>query len=172
MVLETPRLRLREMCQTDFPALCAILQDPLVMYAYEHAFSDTEVQSWLENQLARYAAYGMGLWAVERRTDGMVIGQCGLTMQPLHTAEVVEVGYLFRRDVWHQGYAIEAARACRDYAFQTLDVTRVYSMIREGNTPSERVAQRNGMKLVDQVIKHYYGMDMPHLVYAVDRPEL
>ena len=64
-ILETERLRLRRMTQDDFPALCRILQDPDVMYAYEHAFSDEEVQEWLDRQLSRYAQYGFGLWAVE-----------------------------------------------------------------------------------------------------------
>ena len=47
MILETKRLFLREMTQLDYPALCKILQDRQVMYAYEHAFSDEEAQSWL-----------------------------------------------------------------------------------------------------------------------------
>ena len=54
MILETVRLSLREMTQEDYPALCRILQDPQVMYAYEHAFSDQEVQDWLDRQLERY----------------------------------------------------------------------------------------------------------------------
>lgn len=48
MVLETQRLTLREMTQADFPALCKILQDDEVMYAYEGAFSIDEVQIWFE----------------------------------------------------------------------------------------------------------------------------
>ena len=47
MILETERLYLREMKQSDYPALCKILQDKDVMYAYEHAFDDIEVQAWL-----------------------------------------------------------------------------------------------------------------------------
>lgn len=46
--LETGRLLLREMTQADYPALAAILRDPQVMYAYEHAFSPGETQAWLD----------------------------------------------------------------------------------------------------------------------------
>ena len=64
-ILETERLRLRRMTQDDFPALCRILQDADVMYAYGHAFSSAEVQEWLDRQLGRqlgrYAQYGFGL---------------------------------------------------------------------------------------------------------------
>ena len=53
-ILETERLRLRKLTQADFENLCGILQDAQAMYAYEHAFSDQEVQAWLDNQLRRY----------------------------------------------------------------------------------------------------------------------
>ena len=63
MILETERLYLREMDQTDFEALCKILQDEDTMYAYEGAFSDDEVHEWLDRQIARYQKWGFGLWA-------------------------------------------------------------------------------------------------------------
>lgn len=72
-VLTTERLVLREMCREDQAALNKMLQDPEVMYAYAHAFSDEEAEEWLERQLARYRQYGFGLWAViierDRRID-------------------------------------------------------------------------------------------------------
>ena len=166
MVLETERLVLREMGQADLPALCEILQDPLVMYAYEHAFSDDEAQVWLDRQRERYAAYGFGLWAVVEKASGQLIGQCGVTMQDW---EVPEVGYLFRRSKWHQGFAAEAAAACRDYAFHTLGFPEVFSIIRENNFPSQHVALRCGMSVRGAFVKQYYGMDMPHLVFGIRR---
>ena len=81
-ILETKRLYLRKLNQEDFSFFCKILQDEEVMYAYEHAFSDEEVQEWLNRQLARYAQYGFGLWAVILKENEELIGQCGLTMQP------------------------------------------------------------------------------------------
>lgn len=54
MIFETERLYLREMNQADYPSLCKILQDEVAMYAYEGAFSDREVQEWLDRQLSRY----------------------------------------------------------------------------------------------------------------------
>lgn len=170
-ILETGRLRLRELTEADRPALCAILQDPEVMYAYAHAFSDQEVTDWLENQMTRYCRDGFGLWAVVRKSDGAVIGQCGLTWQQWEDRQVLEVGYLFCCSAWHQGYATEAARACRDHAFSVLGAEEVFSIIRDNNLPSRRVAERNGMEIRGRLIKHYYGLDMPHLVYSIRRPE-
>ncbi len=63
MVLQTERLILRRMEQSDFGALCRVLQDEKAMYAYEHAFDDREVQEWLDRQIGRYQQYGFGLWA-------------------------------------------------------------------------------------------------------------
>ena len=170
-VLETERLLLRELTAADRPALCAMLQDAEVMYAYAHVFSDREVDEWLENQLTRYRRDGFGLWAAVRKSDGAVIGQCGLTWQQWGDRRVLEVGYLFRRSAWHQGYATEAARACRDYAFSALGAEEVFSIIRDNNLPSRRVAERNGMTVRGSLVKHYYGLEMPHVVYGVRRPE-
>lgn len=170
LILETKRLWLRLMGQDDFPELCQILQDPDVMYAYEHAFSEEEVKQWLERQMRRYETDGFGLWAVIQKETGEMIGQAGLTLQDWDGAAVVEVGYLLKKDAWHQGYATEAAVACKEYAFDTLGCSQVYSMIRENKRASQRVAERNGMKPVGTLTKHYYGMDMPHIVYRVDKP--
>lgn len=168
-VLQTNRLLLRRLRRDDFAALCKILQDGEVMYAYEGAFTDEEVGEWLSRQLARYDMWGFGLWAAISKSSGELIGQCGVTMQPWNGGEVAEVGYLFRRDCWHKGYATEAARACRDYAFDVLGFDEVCSIIRDGNQPSVRVAQRNGMRRQGTCIKHYRGVDMPHTRYVVRR---
>ena len=170
-MIATDRLYLREMTQADFPALCKILQDEAVMYAYEGAFSDAEVQVWLDNQLRRYREDNVGLWAVILKENHTMIGQCGLTMQPWKERKLLEVGYLFQKAFWHCGYATEAAQGCRDYAFQTLHAEAVYSIIRDNNSASRCVAERNGMAVVDQGIKHYRGIDMPHVLYKIKRNE-
>lgn len=169
MILETERLYLRKMCQTDFSSLCKILQDEEVMYAYEGAFNDIEVQEWLDKQISRYQKWGFGLWAVILKETDEMIGQCGLSMQPWKDQEVLEIGYLFQRKYWHRGYATEAAKACRQYAFNTLNAKEVCSIIRDTNTASQNVAIRNGMILRDSWTKHYRGVDMPHYRYIAVR---
>ena len=147
-VLETKRLMLRKMRREDQDSLNKMLQDPEVMYAYAHAFSDREAKEWRE-----------------------FIGQCGLTMQDCRGEQVLEVGYLFCKEFWHQGYAAEAAAACRDYAFEILNAGEVYSIIRDNNTASRNVAKRNGMKIRGSFVKHYYGIDMPHDLFCITREE-
>ena len=169
MILETKRLRLREITQTDYKALSQILQDEETMYAYEGAFSDKEVQEWLDRQIRRYKKWGFGLWAVILKETGDFIGQCGLTIQPWKDQEVLEIGYLFQRAHWHKGYAAEAAKACKKYAFEILKAPEVCSIIRDTNIPSQKVALRNGMHPADHWTKHYKGIAMPHDRYTVIR---
>lgn len=169
MILETERLYLREMNQGDFSSLCKILQDKDVMYAYEHAFDDIEAQEWLDKQFKRYNQYGFGLWAVILKETGEMIGQCGLTMQDCNNRQVLEVGYLFQKAFWHMGYASEAAIACKKYAFEVLHADEVFSIIRDTNTASQNVAKRNGMTVTEEFVKHYYGIDMLHLVFSIKK---
>lgn len=171
MVLETQRLFLREMTQADFPSLSKILQDADVMYAYEGAFNADEVQAWLDKQIQRYRELGFGLWAVVLKETGIMIGQCGLSMQEYNNGKVMEIGYLFQKAYWHHGYASEAAIACKEYAFNKLNAKEVYSIIRDTNIPSQNVAIRNGMTYVDKFIKHYRGVDMPHFLFSAKRTE-
>lgn len=99
----------------------------------------------------------------------IMIGQCGLTMQPWKQEQVLEIGYLFERAYWHNGYATEAAVACKNYAFERLNAAQVCSIIRDTNYASQKVAMRNGMTKTDTWIKRYKGVEMPHDRYVVCR---
>ena len=167
-ILETERLYIRKLTQSDIASLCKILQDEETMYAYGGAFDDNMVQDWLDKQLARYKKYGFGLWAVVLKETDEMIGQCGLTMQDWNGRKVLEIGYLFQKKYWHNGYATEAAKACKEYAFSKLGAEEVCSIIRDTNTASQNVALRNGMKKQNEIfVKHYRGVDMPHYLYSV-----
>ena len=167
--IETERLILRRLELSDFENLCSILQNEEVMYAYNGAFDNEEVQQWLDRQLARYQNEGMGLHAIILKDSGEFIGQCGLTMQDWKETQVLEIGYLFRKAFWHKGYATEAAVVCREYTFNTLNANEVCSIIRDTNIASQRVALRNGMAKIDEFIKHYRGVDMPHFLFVTRR---
>ena len=169
MILETARLNLREIQQTDYSDLAEILQDDETMLAYEGAFTNEEVQQWLDRQRERYTDDGFGLWAVILKETNKMIGQCGLSMQDANGKQVLEIGYLLNRAYWHKGYASEAAIACKDYAFTKLNADEVFSIIRDTNTASQNVALRNGMVIVEHFVKHYRGVDMPHYLFSVKR---
>lgn len=58
----------------------------------------------------------------------------------------------------------------KKYAFEELGLSQVSTIIRENNLSSRRVAERNGSKPVDMIVKHYYNIDMPHIIYLVKNP--
>ena len=89
-ILRTGRLALREMTEDDLGDLREILQDPEVMYAYEHDFSEEDVRKWLSRQQARYRKDGFGLWAAVLRSTGEMVGQAGLTWQDCEGEPVLE----------------------------------------------------------------------------------
>ena len=171
MLPRTARLALRELDDDDLPALSAILSDDETMVAYEGAFTEPEVRDWLQRQRDRYRDDGFGLWAVVDRGTGDVIGQTGITRQRIDDDEVLEVGYLFRRDRWGHGFASEAASACVDWAFAELPVDAVWAKVRDTNLPSMNVAVRLGMRVRRRFVVNYRGVEMPHLGFAVSREE-
>ena len=157
------------MTQDDLDSLREILQDEETMVAYEGAFTDEETQKWLDWQRTLYREKGYGLWAVILKENGAMIGQCGLTMQTWKDQRVLEIEYLFNRSYWHKGYATEAAKACKEYAFKILKAPEVCSIIRDTNIASQNVAIRNGMKKKDTWTNHYRGVDMPHSRFVASR---
>ena len=165
MTLETERLVLRPMRAGDLEALWGMFGDPAVMAAFDEKPLDQEqVGRWLERNLAHQREHGYGLFAVCLKDDGRLIGNCGLELMEVSGEHVAELGYDFRSDHWNQGYATEAACAVRDYAFNTLRLGRLVSLIRLGNPASERVAEKTGLKKIGRIQR--YGR--PYLRYEIE----
>ncbi len=165
VIIETPRLILRHFVDDDVDAVFAVIGDPETMKFYPQKFTRDDAQRWVSRSRQRYRTDGFGLFAVVLKSNGEVIGNCGVVTQDIEGEPLLEVGYHFRRDYWGHGYATEAARACMDYAFRQIGAAKVISLILAENLPSRRVAKRNGMTVERQVIFH----DLPHLMYAMIR---
>jgi [ribosomal protein S5]-alanine N-acetyltransferase len=147
-VIETVRLRLRELTDEDHAALYEMYQDPR-MNRFIGGPPPRREEYWRrvrETWPAYYARNGFGLWATVRREDGRLLGRCGLLAQEVDGERHVEVGYALAPEFWGRGYATEAATASRDWAFRTLDVPHVISLIAPDNAASIAVAERNGMR--------------------------
>jgi RimJ/RimL family protein N-acetyltransferase len=84
---------------------------------------------------------------------------------------VLEIGYLFNRAFWHNGYATEAAAACKRYAFDVLGFDEVFSIVRDNNFASMNVAIRNGMLVRGRYVKRYKGEDMPHYIFSARKSD-
>ena len=165
VVLGTERLTLRHLTLGDVDAVFAVIGDPETMKFYPQRFTRQDAVRWVTKSQERYRRDGYGLFAVVLKSNGEVIGTCGLMLQDIEGGPVLEVGYHFRREHWGHGYATESARACMTYAFERLGAEKVVSLILPENVPSRRVAGRNGMTVERQVTFH----DLPHLMYSIKR---
>ena len=168
IVIETPRLILREFLTHDAEALACVISDPETMRFYPAPFDRQGVEGWIARNIRRYEKDGHGLWAIDLKSIGEMIGDCGITLQEVDGEPLPEIGYHLRRDMWGQGFATEAARACRDYGFDSLKAEFLISLIRPENLPSRRVAERNGMKIWKQTSR----VGLIHDVYRVMKEEL
>lgn len=168
MILETPRLILREMTDDDFSALHAILSDPETMQYYPKPYDEVGVRRWISWCKGSYVKNGFGLWAVVLKETGEFIGDCGISLQPINGQWLPEIGYHISKHHWRKGYASEAAAACIRMAFERFGYAQVYSYMNADNEPSYRTAMKNGMSLVEEY-------DDPHdgrlRVYAISRAE-
>ena len=145
-MIETERLRLREYTRDDFDVLYAIISDPETMAHYPRPYDEEGTWRWINWSLDNYAKYGFGLWAAELKQTGEFIGDCGLTLQNIDGETLPEIGYHIHKKYWRQGFAKEAARAVRDWAFQNTAYDTLYSYMNHANEASRRTAMANGMK--------------------------
>lgn len=174
--IESERLVLRRIEPDDFEFFAHIHADPEVARYLSHGKprAPEESLAWLQSVLRTYEDFALGQLAVLRKSDGMLIGRCGLSDLAVEAragaaavprgwyqredapanAEIVferELGYTFHRNHWGQGYASEAARCVFDYARDVLKLPRVISLIHPQNIRSLQVAKRFGAQREDVV---------------------
>jgi ribosomal-protein-alanine N-acetyltransferase len=142
------------MALADLEALLAVFADPNVTDAFGVApFDRPQMEQWVQRNLDHQTRYGYGLFVVVHRMDQLLIGDCGLEHLAVDAPEA-ELGYDLRSDYWGRGLATEAATAVRDYAFRELGLPRLISLIRQGNERSRRVAEKVGMRKLEDVNRY------------------
>ena len=165
VTLDTERLRLRAFRQDDFETYAAICADPEVMRYLGEGKPLDRAQSWraMAGIVGHWQLRGFGLWAVEERATGTLLGRIGF-FEPEGWPDF-ELGWMLRREAWGRGYATEGARRAMAHAFTELGRGHLISLIRPGNDPSIRVAERLGETLRSETV--LFGH--PALVYGIDR---
>ena len=172
LILETDRLRLRWFTGSDTDAdfLRALLNDPgwLANIGERNVRTRRQARAWIETRhTAVYGRLGFGFWAVERKSDGALMGMCGLIKRD--TLMEVDVGYALMPAFRGQGYAHEAAAACVRYAQEVLGLPEVWGITGPDNAPSAGVLQRIGLK--DAGITRLVGNDYDTWVFKSPRVE-
>ena len=169
VMLESERLLFRKIAQDDFNDLALMLRDPDVMNAWEHTFSDEQIQKWIDSQIARYKKEIVGYFASIRKDIGEFIGQMGLIWSDFGELRALEIGYMLKREYWGMGYAAEGAAALMRYGFTELGINKVYISTRPENKRSISVAEKIGMSVEGSYMKQYNGKDMEHIIYSKNR---
>ena len=154
----------------DVQALYSLYQDPEIRRYFPEgvlSYEDTKEElEWFMNGHPHHPE--LGLWATVHKETGKFIGRCGLLPWEIDGKLDVEIAYLLDKDFWHQGLATEAARGILLYGFEQLHLTRLICLMHPDNIPSQRVAERIGMKLerrVDGVASDHF----PTLLYAIEK---
>ena len=144
-----------------------IFGDAEVMRFGDGVQTKTWINTWLRTCIEHhYPTWGFGPYAVVKQHSQDVIGYCGLHFfSDVAGQPEIEIGYRFARAIWGQGYATEAARAVRDFAFATLDLKRLIAMIDPFNAASIRVAEKIGMRYEKDIM--FAGYSHPDHIYVI-----
>ena len=158
-VVETERLRLRPWRKEDFRPYHAILQHPDVHRHFGPEPMGAE-ECWRRVMASAgcWQLNGFGTWAVERKSDGKLIGNAGIFTAwrdlELVFGEEPEMGWIFSHEVHGQGMAGEACRAVIRWTEANLNPTPIWAIIAPANEPSLRLAEKLGFERVSETDYH------------------
>ncbi|MDY7231730.1 GNAT family N-acetyltransferase [Hyalangium rubrum] len=165
VILATPRIELTEMLPPDAEAVFELNSDPeVIRYTGDGPFASVEAARDFLTAYPDYRTYGYGRWAMRRKSDGAMLGWCGLKY--LRDTQETDLGYRLYRRHWGQGYATEAGLACLAYGFDTLGLSRIVARVVEANVASVRVLEKCGLRRIGSI--DFDGE--PGLLFAVERP--
>lgn len=161
--IETERLRFRKVDISDSKEWIKLFNSPKVA---EHLGLDTSLPAetlnkmWFDKVFYRYD-YNLGFMnAVILKESDQLIGQSGLLIQDIEGVEELEISYSVLPEFAGNGYALEAAQACKSYAKENNLADELISVINTDNYASEKVAKKNGMTLYRTIQRYKGGSDV------------
>ena len=173
--LETDRLVLRDWRDEDWPEFFRVTNTPAVM-RWLGGLLDEDGKVAQRNRVETCAAKnGHCFWAIERKSDGALLGFCGLKRADAPGSSVLgemEVGWRLREDAWGNGYAKEAAIASLDAAFERFGAEQVVALTIKENIASWGLMERLGMQRrvdLDHDDPRYESPWRHAIVYSMDR---
>lgn len=169
-IIETERLILRDHRLSDFDDYAAMWRDPVVTRFIGGRARERE-EVWI--RLLRYAGMwqllGFGLWAIEEKSSGRLVGEAGFheLMRAIEPSleGTLEAGWTLLPDTHGKGYAGEAVAAMLDWAAATQPGKPITCFIEPGNAASIRLATRNGFV---ERLRTTYG-DTPVIIFDLAR---
>jgi RimJ/RimL family protein N-acetyltransferase len=179
IVLETPRLTLRQFSENDVDNLFNLNSDPAVM-RYLTGGRPTPREEIRDQVLPFHlAVYGrldrLGTWAAESSASGEFLGWFHFRPDPDGDITNIELGYRLRRPAWNLGYATEGSRALINRGFTELGVERVFAHTMTLNAGSRHVLEKCGLTLVGTIPYDgpfdIEGAELGQVEYALTKAE-
>ncbi len=169
LMVETKRLRLREMDDEDGPFFLLVLNEP----AFVRNVGDRGVRSsaaavdYLRERITpSYKKNGFGLWLVELKESGEPIGICGLIKRD--ALQDVDVGFSFLEQYWSRGFAFEAAAATLEYGWRVAKLPRIVAITTPQNVSSIRLLEKLGLRYEKRIQLPPETVEV--MLFAIERP--
>lgn len=166
IVATTERLRLRPWTRAEIAALTALLTDPVTMKHWPAPFDEDGARVWFDRATQHWSEKRMGRWAIERLSDGRILGDCGLIPTELDGERVTDLGYILKAPYHGQGYGKESALAALHYGRTVLNLTDIVCHMAQDNIPSRRTAEALGMTEYRRFI-HAGNRGKTHIIYRL-----
>ncbi len=166
MMLETPRLILRQFTAADLNRLAELMANKDFMRFSLGPLTREETHERFLNKVIGWDREGLpSQFAMILRSSGALVGYCGFFHHEVDGKMEIEIGYRLDSNFWNRGLITEAARTVRDHGFRDLKLEYVISLIHPENVPSRRVAEKNGMTLERETT--FRGF--PTFVFSINR---
>ncbi|WP_346916510.1 GNAT family N-acetyltransferase [Clostridium sp.] len=170
--IATERLTLRKIKQSDYEEMKIILQDEkLMLVGWGKTYSDEEVQVWIDKITEQYEDFGYSYYLAVEKSTNVVIGIMGILPVNIKETDYIEIAYILKQKFSGKGYAIEGIKGCVDYIFNVLNADKYIAQVIPENTSSSKIAERLGMKVIDDYMRDHNGKDIFHLIYALTKEE-
>ena len=163
VILETPRLYLREMLVDDAEDFFLLNSDPEVMrYTGDVPFKSIEETRQFVLGYKQYELRGYGRWTMRDKQTEEFIGWCGIRY--FDNIGETDLGYRLLKKHWNKGYATEAGQASINYGFNKIGLKRIIGRANKENYASIRVFEKLGL-----TFEKYYTEDgEENVLYAIE----
>ena len=165
--VETERLILRPPTREDSEALHRIFSDPTTMSFWPVPFTEDDTRRWISRSIQDHEESGFGRQPVILKTSGEIIGDCGVMRAEIAGKPEYDLGYIIHYPFWRNGYAVEAAEACKRHAVEQLGIRRLVANMPVDHKASIRVAEKVGMQR-EKTFRNPKNRDIETYLYALE----
>ncbi len=130
-------------------------------------FTDAQIVDRLNTEINNYHQYHVQYYPLFSLIDHSFIGCCGL--RPSDEDNVYEIGFHIKKECRHQGFAAEAAKKVINYAFTSLNITKIIAGHHPDNIASKALISNLGFKYIQD--SYYEPTGLMHPTYELRKDD-